>query len=409
MLLHEKAEKARQHVRSKLRKKKHAHDQKSTALEAEERTMRTVMELEEQLRAEHEALVLLDRQRRDQIGALVGQLEILGVEPAVHLDDSAPVHPNPPPSLASTRRSLDIPRARPPRRPALQTSALVQGASAHDDHDDHDHDHDPSAADVPRVVVVRAARRPSAASTGGEEDAEGSGASGSEGEGEDDGEYTEGEDEDEEYDEGEDDEGDGSGSGSGSASEENEPGSPRGSTGTSTGASEGSPGRRQRQRAARARSPRSPRMAAAEARGNEALQMRLHEMECAMEEQDSRHEQELEQLTAQLDDAKALVSQYQSLLGESEVALQRAETAVGLQSAIAAKPQHTALSENELRAVARSAQLQGALTDLLAAVEAANVQNSGPTLHRLHALLRGIADGALQHTTAATPATDSPN
>ena len=114
MLLHEKAEKAKQHVRSKLRKKKHAHDKKSTALAAEERTMRTVMELEEQVRAEHEALVLLDQQRRDQINALVGQLEILGVEPAVHLDDSLPVRPNPPPSLAATRRSLDIPRARPP-------------------------------------------------------------------------------------------------------------------------------------------------------------------------------------------------------------------------------------------------------------------------------------------------------
>ena len=128
--------------------------------------------------------------------------------------------------------------------------------------------------------------------------------------------------------------------------------------------------------------------------------MRLHEMECAMEEQDSRHEQELEQLTAQLDDAKALVSQYQSLLGESEDALQRAETAVGLQSAIAAKPQHTVLSANERRAVAHNAQVQSALTGLLAAIEAANVQNSGPTLHRFHALLRGIADDVAQHSTA---------
>ena len=363
MLLHEKAEKAKLHVQSKLRKKRHAHDKKSTALEAEERSMRTVMELEEQLRAEHESLLLLDQQRRDQINALVGQLEILGVEPAVHLDDSPPARPNPPPSLASTRRSLDIPRPRPPRK--------------------HEHEHDPSAADMPRVVVVRAARRPSAASTGeedGAEEGEGSGASGSEDE------YTDGEEEEED----EEDYGseNSSGSGSGSASEENETGSPR------RGSAEDSPKRRTAART------RSPRLAAAEARGNEALQMRLHEMECAMEEQDSRHEQELEQLTAQLDDAKALVSQYQSLLGESEDALQRAETAVGLQSAIAAKPQHTVLSANERRAVAHNAQVQSALTGLLAAIEAANVQNSGPTLHRFHALLRGIADDVAQHSTA---------
>ena len=104
-----------------------------------------------------------------------------------------------------------------------------------------------------------------------------------------------------------------------------------------------------------------------------------------MEEQDSRHEEELAQLTAQLDDAKALVSQYQSLLGESEVALQRAETAVGLQSAIAAKPQHAALTESERRAVGGCAQVRGAL-------EGAGVQTSGPTMHRLHALLHDIAD-----------------
>lgn len=391
MLLHEKAEKARLHVQSKLRKKRHAHDKKSTALEAEERSMRTVMELEEQLRAEHESLLLLDQQRRDQINALVGQLEILGVEPAVHLDDSPPARPNPPPSLASTRRSLDIPRPRPPRKPALQTNALVQQGSGGNsssspgssDHEhEHEHEHDPSAADMPRVVVVRAARRPSAASTGeedGAEEGEGSGASGSEDE------YTDGEEEEDEEDYGSENS---SGSGSGSASEENETGSPR------RGSAEDSPKRRTAART------RSPRLAAAEARGNEALQMRLHEMECAMEEQDSRHEQELEQLTAQLDDAKALVSQYQSLLGESEDALQRAETAVGLQSAIAAKPQHTVLSANERRAVAHNAQVQSALTGLLAAIEAANVQNSGPTLHRFHALLRGIADDVAQHSTA---------
>lgn len=384
MLLHEKAEKARMHVRSKLHKKKKKHDHKSTALEAEERTMRTVMDLEEQVRAEHEALVQLDQQRRDQINALVGQLEILGVEPAVHLDDAPPVRVNPPPSLATTRRSLDIPRQKPPRKPALQTSTLLQGSGAADH--EHDHEHDPSAADVPRVVVVRAARRPSVsgASEGAEstpeEDENGTGSEGAEDDDEEEveeGEEEEGEEEDEEY---------GSGSGSGSGSDENEVGSPRGA-----GSTESSPRKREKhqQRASRAQSPR---LATAEARGNEALQLRLHELECAMEEQDSRHEEELAQLTAQLDDAKALVSQYQSLLGESEVALQRAETAVGLQSAIAAKPQHAALTESERRAVGGCAQVRGALEGLLAALEGAGVQTSGPTMHRLHALLHDIAD-----------------
>ena len=341
---------------------RHRHDDKrSTESDSEvDINQNKIKELEDKLKQEREEFQKRDKMRIDQINALVAQLDMLGVEPAVRLDNASV--PMMPVAAGSSRRSLDM-----SVRKNLSHSSLVFCGSLISDEDDEDSDEEDERNEQIKKnksnhSLQRRAFTSSSLSNSSEEEAlsgrdvvimasprlahSNSGSSGS------------------------------------NASEND-----------SVCSIETSPPSRT------ATAPGSSNLSLS-ARGgslgnNEALQLRLHELETIMQEQDAQHQEEIDQLTQQLDDAKNLIAQYQNLLSESEVALHRVETAAGLRSAIAAKPSHISLSDGEFRVITQNDQVKNAISSLVEALDGSKAQNSGPTMRRVYDILHELNDDSL--------------
>jgi len=340
---------------------RHRHDDKrNTESDSEvDRSQNKIKELEDKLKQEREEFQKRDKMRIDQINALVAQLDMLGVEPAVRLDNaSVPLMPTA--AVGSSRRSLDI-----SVRKNLSHSSLVFCGSLISDEDDENSDEEDEPRKVKKNKTSHTLQRrdftSSSLSNSSEEDTlsgrdvvimasprlahSNSGSSGSN-------------------------------------ASENESAcsietSPPSRTATAPGSSNLSISTR------------------AGSLGNEALQLRLHEMESIMQEQDAQHQEEIDQLTQQLDDAKNLIAQYQNLLSESEVALHRVETAAGLRSAIAAKPSHISLSDGEYHVITHNDQVKNAISSLVEALDGSKAQNSGPTMRKVYDILHELNDDSL--------------
>ena len=363
---------------------RHKHDKKKAAtMSGEEYSTRLAKKLQEQLRREREAFSQRDEMRKKQINALVAQLDMLGVEPAVRLDDSS--NPAPTASVGLTRRSLDISMRRkkiPATNPMSprDTAAEVEMDPADDDIDVFDRDE--ANLDVSDGSGKQSGKHKCNLSLS----------------------ISLSSDDDDEDDELVHDSSAPDSASSSSPRHEMQQSSGTGSSGSGSNTADNSdcdhlPPVYIANRPKMVSSCSIPNMSSnrAETLGNEALQLRLHELESQMEEQDVLHEQEIDQLSAQLEDAKNLIAQYQSLLGESEVALQRVQTAVGLQSAIATEPKVLSLSHDELRAMTENEEVKTAVFELIKAVDRAQVENAGPTMHRLCTILHGLTTDAIVH------------
>jgi len=369
----------RERTRSLIRLHRHKRDEQKNENDlaafaaTEERNKREIQDLRDQLEQQRDAYVKRDQLRIQQINALIAQLDMLGVEPAVRLEDTNASSISPSTSMGCIRRSLDYSHRK--KYHSMNGINLRNQTIVDDVVDDDDVDEEGATAtrskisslckerksnmssslssspedetpSIPEVIVLHSPRitaspRISASprimvsprqSASPRHLQQSSGSSSS------------------------------CGSDNGS---------------TTLGASNLSVCTR------------------ADSLGNEALQLRLHELETLMEEQDSLHQEEIDKLSQQLEDAKTLIAQYQSLLSESEVALQRVETVAGLRSAIASKHNHIALSEGELRVVSQNDQVRTAMSTLLDALITSKAQNSGPTMHKVYDILHELTDDSI--------------